>query len=214
MPDQATDTPAKATDNARPRGRRPRPTVVLRNEDPEQYISRVRIAARARLEGASWFAAATQSAIPYETLKSWSKQPLSRGGKVWRAVTAELAAQMGTTPQGDVIEPPPPIVVSTDGFTSPEQFCDRWSLDAARVQVECMLDKAVPKRERLTAASRIQDLGGHSPISRSVVITAPLDDPRLAAALLGVLDELKQVGALAPPPLYIEVAREGEGAQV
>ena len=175
-----------------------------KNPDPSIFVEQVRKAAQCKVDGGSMRHAAHVSGLSYNTLISWTKpeKAESRSGKLWRQMLEQCAARRGVDPVTG--ERPAKPAVSTEGFESPEQLCDRWSLEAARVQVECMVDPEAPRKDRLDAAKRVQDLGGHSPVNRSVVITAPLDDPRLANVLMGVLAEVKQMRGLAPAPPAIE----------
>ncbi len=144
--------------------------------------------AKLRLTGATWPKIAEIVGVSKWTMLSWERRPKGRMGLLWRSVLAEEAAlRKMPDPKADENK------LDTTGFETPEQFCDHWSLEAARIQVETMLDVKANRRERIDASKRVQDLGGHSPINRSVVITAPLDDPRTRDALLGVLAEVKQL---------------------
>lgn len=175
-----------------------RPSYELRRKDPAKWQAMVRLAARARLEGRSWICAARESGIPYNTLKSWQKAPTSKGALFWFATLEAEGIKAGIDKDGERL-PEKELTVTTDGFQTPEQLADHWSLEATRIQVEAMLDEKAGKKERLEAAKRIQDLGGHSPVSKSVVITSPLEDKRVAAALFAVLQEVREMRALPPP---------------
>lgn len=159
----------------------------------------VRLAARARLEGRSWICAARESGIPYNTLKSWQKAPTSKGALFWFATLEAEGIKAGLDKEGERLPEEKPRTVTLEGYSTPEQLADAYSLDATKIQIETMLDEKAGRKERLEAARRIQDLGGHSPVSKSVVLTSPLEDKRVAAALFAVLQEVREMRALPPP---------------
>lgn len=180
---------------------RERPTYDLRR-NPDKFLSAMRAGARARLENRSWRDAARESGIPYATLKAWQKKPDGKSARVWRAILEEEAIKARMTPEGQPIEE---TRVTTEGFETPEQLAEAWALHATKVQIEAMLDPKAARKERIDAAKRIQDLSGHSPVSKSVVITAPLDDPRVAKSIMSILEEVKLLQASGPAqPLAIE----------
>lgn len=149
--------------------------------------AQMRQAAFARLRGASLREAAELSGLAHETLRKWQKQPEKAAGQRWRKVQEEVATELSL--EGG------PQAVTVDGFESPEALCDHWSLEAARVQIEVMRDPQSSRKDKLDAAKRVQELGGHSPVNKTIVVSAPLNDPRTAEMVLGVLGEMRGVRA-------------------
>lgn len=188
-----------------------RPSYELRRKDPAKWQAMVRLAARARLEGRSWIVAARESGIPYNTLKSWQKAPTSKGALFWFATLEAEGIKAGLDKEGERL-PDKEFVVTTEGFKSPEELAEHWAIEATRIQVETMLDEKSGRKDRLDAAKHIQGLSGHSPISKSVVVSAPLDDPRVAKAIMAVLDEVRSLQASPPPKLIEGEILEGEPA--
>lgn len=185
-----------------------RPSIQAQ-KDPERWMRMVRLAARARIEGRSWADACRESGIPFQTLKSWTRFPERKTSRIWKAVLEEEAKLHKVTPEGTPLPPEEKAPeVKVEGFQSPEALADHWSLWATKVHIETMLDPRAARRERNEAAKRIQDLGGHSPVSRSVVITAPIEDRKVAAALFSVLQEVKRLREA--PPKQIGQVIEGE----
>lgn len=178
------------------------PMAELR-KTPEKFAAAIKIAAHTILEGGSYMQASRASGISFNTLRGWNKNTATKGGQVWRATLEIEAKARNVKPNGEPLEKPEVPGVSTGGFETPEQLADHWSLEATKVQVEVMVDPEAPRRDRLDAAKHIQALGGHSPVSRSIVVSAPLDNPQIAEAFLAVLREVKQLGA-KPAPKQIE----------
>jgi hypothetical protein len=76
-----------------------------------------------------------------------------------------------------------------------------------------MLDDKAGRKDRLDAARRVQDLGGYAPVNKSIIISAPLDDPRLAKMLMAGLEEIKRLQSNPPPKLIEgEILEEGDPA--
>ena len=179
---------------------RNRPTYEL-FADPEKAMAAMRMGARMSVEGRGWIEIARATQIPYNTLKSWQRNRTGKRALVWHTLVEQEAASMRALPDGTPIEDLRPVRVDTEGFSSPAQLANHYSIEATRIQVELMLDGKAPRKERLDASKHIQALGGHSPISKSIVITAPIEDRKVAAALFDVLQEVRSMSA---PPRQIE----------
>lgn len=182
------------------------PLAELRKE-PEKFAAALKLAAHTVLEGGSYMEASRASGISFNTLRGWQKKTDSKGGRIWRATLEIEAKSRRVTVKGEPLEGPPVPIVSTDGFKSPEHLADHWSLEATKRQVEIMVDPETSRRDRLDVAKHIQALGGHSPVSKSIVVSAPLDNPQVAEAFLAVLEEVKRL-RLSPPPMLIEAQVE------
>lgn len=137
--------------------------------------------------------ASRASGIAFNTLRSWHKDTKTRAGQVWRATLELEAMARKVTIKGEPLEAPPKPEVKTEGFKTPESLADHWSTEATRIQIELMVDPGAPRRDRLDAAKHIQALGGHSPVSKSIVVSAPLDNPKVAEAFLAVLEEVRKL---------------------
>lgn len=177
----------------RPKIKHVSPTCRLKRESPEVFMAAVRKAAQLIARNGTWKQAAQESGFSKQVLRKWDSASETKMGKVWLTAIADEKAIADGKPAPSTIKR-----VDITGFKSPEHFCDHWSMEAARVQVEVMLDEKALRKERVDAAKRVQDLGGHSPINRSVVISAPLDNPAVAQALMDVLAEVRAMREVTP----------------
>ena len=168
------------------------PIAELR-KNPDRFASALKIAAHTILEGGSFMQASRASGIAFDTLRGWHKNTSSRGGTVWRATLEVEAKARKVKVSGEPLDEAPRPEVKTEGFKTPESLANHWSTEATRIQIELMVDPDAPRRDRLDAAKHIQALGGHSPVSKSIVVSAPLDNPKVAEAFLAVLEEVKRL---------------------
>lgn len=180
----------------------PPPKRVPRPKSDVQFMmvseDRLRKAITVRLARGSWKQAEHDSGIQMKRLMYWHTHPHSKPGARWHTLYALMARERENTIAEKLA---PPKEVTTEGFQSPEQLCDHWSPEAARIQIETMLDPDANRRDRLEAASKVLALGGHSPVTKSVVVSAPLNDPKVAALVVGAL---KEIGEAYRPALLAE----------
>lgn len=147
---------------------------------PEALDKAMRTAARIWVRDRSWRQASVASGVPTGTLRDWNALTTQTPKALrWKEIVGEIEAELAGQPVHGKL-------VTTEGFKTPESFCDHWSLEAAKVQVETMVDPEAGRRDRLDASRFVAALGGHTPVSKAVVIAAPIDD-RLAAQILGAI---------------------------
>ena len=181
-------------DEAKKETKKKKPWGELKAKDPKKWDEMIRVAAKSRLGGNSWRNVAQESGISINTLFSWDRNPETRVGKRWKSAMQAEAVAAGTDLSGHRLDIDLPGVTS-EGFETPKELCNHWAVEAARVQIEMMIDPKVAKKDRLEASKRVQDIGGHSPVNKSMVLTAPLNDPGTAQLLLAVLQEIRQIEA-------------------
>jgi hypothetical protein len=183
------DSPQTTTQTPEEKAKKVYELSRIKREEPERYDEMVKMAAHARLKGASLKESAKISGIPKATLMNWSRHQDSQGGKRWR----EALKEVGELLQVQKMATKTDQVVDVSPYTTPEAACEAYSMQMAARLISTATDPDVADRLAMEAAKHGLALAGHSPIAKSVVVSAPLDDPRVAELLQGTLAEMKQL---------------------